>query len=140
LAKIEQAVTALTQAVQNTARTGFVPDRHSTAAGSDASVLRQEIAQILRDELRELRGAAGDGGDSLRAEILNAPENIEAYAQAREVVQVALSAGRWTDEDVHLLRQTFASLTDEQQQEMLQTLIPAMNRGEVAVETSGPPF
>jgi hypothetical protein len=143
LAKIEQAVTSLTHAVRHPAHAGVVPGRQVAATGSDERMLRQEVAQILREELRELHGCGEDSPSPMEnaaANLLNTPENIEAYAQARAVAQTALSVGRWTDEEVHILRQAFAHLTDEQRKETLQLLIPAMNRGELAVETSGPPF
>jgi len=145
LAKIEQTLATLTQAAQGAASASFVSDRRQTTTASASGMLRQEIAQILRDELRSLHVAGNDGNsssaeESSATEILNTPENIEAYTQAHEVVRVALSTRRWTDEDVEALWQTFAFLTNEQQKEMLQTLIPAMNRGEIAVETSGPPL
>jgi hypothetical protein len=119
LGKIDQAVTALTQAVQNTLHVDTVADRHDPAARADASALHQEIAQILRDELRKLRVAAGDGRDSPHAEILNTQENIEAYTRAHDVVRIALAAKRWTDEDAQELRQSIGYLTRVQQEEIL---------------------
>src|SRR5437870_4216581 len=146
LDRIERAVTALTGAVGDTARAGANPQGRLAGALPSETALRQELARILREELRGVLAAVGGGEDGARAKemaaakVLNTPENIEAYAKAHDVVRVALAARRWTDEDAQDLRQALASLTDDQREEILQLLFPAINRGEIVVDTKGPPF
>jgi hypothetical protein len=144
--RIERTLTTLAGAAGGAARAGSSLKGCSAEALPSERALRQEISQILREELWNVLTAAGAGTDGARAKelaaakILNTPENIEAYAQAHELVRAALSSGYWTDENVQELRQSLAYLTDEQREEILRILIPAINRGEVAVETSGPPL
>ena len=88
--------------------------------------------------LRSLREARAQ--EIANAQLRNTPENQAAYQNASSVVRTALAAKRWTDEDAHTLRETMGQLTREQHEELMELLLPAINRGELAVETVGPLF
>ena len=117
-----------------------------TAAAPNNTALCQDIARILRDELREVLALVNTEAENARIEeakiqeILNSPENREAYRGAHDLVQYALAAGRWTDDDAQALQAALPYLTQDQTIEVFEMLLPAMNRGEIAVETDGPPF
>ena len=74
------------------------------------------------------------------AQVLNSPENRAAYQSASDVVQAAVAAKRWTEEDKENFRPAFGLLTNSQRMELLNILAPAINGGEVRVEASGPLF
>jgi Arc/MetJ-type ribon-helix-helix transcriptional regulator len=112
----------------------------------NADVPRQALAQIIREELQLALTKGSPERDQARAQdiaiaqALNSPENREAYQSASDVVHAALAAGRWTEEDKRTFHDAFVQLTNDQRMEVMQTLAPAINRGEIAVETSGPLF
>jgi len=156
LDRVEQTLTTLAGAVGDAIQASARLEEHSARSAEPVrstpqalpseQALRQEIAQILREELWNVLAAAGAGADGVQAEdmaaakVLDTPQNVEAYTRAHEVVRGALASRYWADDDAQELRQSFASLTNAQREEILQILFPAINRGEIAVETSGSPL
>jgi hypothetical protein len=67
------------------------------------------------------------------------PQGVTA-GRGTDRVQYALTVGRWTDDDAQALQAALPYLTQDQTMEVSEMLLPAMNRGEIAVETNGPPF
>lgn len=145
LVQLEQAVTTLTHSLQRNSPQETLP---STCLSSQTNedVSRQAIAHIIREELRQALADATPESRRARAEeiaiaqALNSPENRAAYQDVSDVVRAALAAGRWTDEDAWTFRDAFVHLTNDQRTEVMQVLAPAINRGEIVVETSGPLF
>jgi hypothetical protein len=146
LVKLEQAVMALTQAVQSsqTKTTHPGPTRVTTPANPEIS--RQDLAQLIREEVRN--AVAQESPEAQRAKeeaiaeakILNSPENRAAYQSASSVVQTAVAAKRWTEEDKENFRAAFGQLTNNQRMELMHVLAPAINNGHVKVEVMGPLF
>jgi hypothetical protein len=128
------------------APTPSISTERCTAAAPNDTALRQDIARILRDELREVLAVVNTEAENVRIEeakiqeILNSPANREAYQGSHDLVRAALVAGRWTDDDAQALQAALPYLTQDQTMEVFEVLLPAMNRGEIAVETNGPPF
>ena len=146
LAKLEQAVMALTQAVQSnqTQITRPGPARETAPANDEAS--RQELAQAIRDEVRQAVADASPEAQRAKdeaiaeAQILNSPENQAAFQSASSVVTTAVAAKRWTEEDKETFRATFGQLTNTQRMELMNVLAPSINNGDVKVEVMGPLF
>jgi len=46
----------------------------------------------------------------------------------------------WTEEDKETFRAAFGLLTNDQRMELMNILAPAINRGEITVEVTGPLF
>jgi hypothetical protein len=146
LVNLERAVIALTQAVQNsqtkTARPG--PMQVTTLANSEVS--RRDLAQVIREEVRQAMAEASPENQRTReealadAKVLNTPENHVAYQSASSVVTTAVAAKRWTEEDKETFRAAFGALTNNQRMELMNILAPAINNGEVKVEVAGPLF
>ena len=146
LGKLEQAVTALTQALngKQTNNVRPAPTQVTVQASDEGS--RQALAQLIRDEVRRAVADASPEAQRAReeaiaeAEILNSPENRAAYQSASDVVQAAVAAKRWTEEDKEDFRAAFGLLTNDQRMELMNLLAPAINDGEVKVEVTGPLF
>jgi hypothetical protein len=146
LAQLEQAVTALTQALQVSQTNSASPEPPPVIAPANTDVSRQDLAQLIRDELRHALAQESPENQRTReetiaeAEILNSPENRAAYQSASDVVQAAIAAGRWTEEDKETFRTAFLRLTNSQRAELMNILAPAINNGEIKVEVTGPFF
>jgi len=148
LAKLEQAVIGLTQAVQSsqtkTARPE--PTHVATPAPANTEVSGNDLARIIREEVRNAVAEASPESQRAKdeaiaeAKVLNSPENREAYQSASSVVHTAVAAKRWTEVDKETFRAAFGALTNTQRMELMNTLAPAINNGEVKVEVMGPLF
>jgi len=146
LVKLEQAVATLTQAVQSSQTENARPEPTQVAVPASNEVSRQDLAQIIREEVRH--AVAQESPEAQRAKeeaiaeakILNSPENHAAYQSASSVVTTAVAAKRWTEEDKEDFRDAFGQLTNDQRMELMQILAPAINRGEITVEVTGPLF
>ncbi len=116
------------------------------ATPANPEVSRQALAQLIRDEVRQAVAEASPEAQRAReeaiaeAQILNSPENRAAYQSASNVVQAAVAAKRWTEEDKETFRSAFGLLTNNQRMELMNILAPAINNGEVKVEVNGPLF
>jgi len=146
LVQLEQAVTALTQARQVKQTTSAQPEPTRATMPANSEVSRQDLAQIIREEVRN--AVAQESPEAQRAKeeaiaeakILNTPENKAAYQSASSVVQTAVAAKRWTEEDKETFRAAFGQLTNNQRMELMNILAPAINNGDVKVEVTGPLF
>lgn len=100
LMKLEQAVTALTQAVQAGQTKGARPEPTRVTAPANTEVSRQDLAQIIREEVRNAVAQESPEAQRVKeeaiaeAKILNSPENRVAYQSASSVVQTAVAAKR----------------------------------------------
>ena len=112
-AKLEQAVMALTQALQVKQTHDARPEPTRVTAAANSEISRQDLAQIIREEVRN--AVAQESPEAQRAkeeaiaeaQILNTPENREAYQSASSVVTTAVAAKRWTEEDKETFRSAF---------------------------------
>ena len=146
LARLEQAVLALTHAVQNNQAKVVKSEPTKEPAPANSDVSRHDLAQIIREEVRN--AVAQESPEAQRAKeeaiaeakILNSPENKVAYQSASSVVQTAVAAKRWTEDDKEAFREAFGQLTNNQRMELMNTLAPAINNGHVKVEVRGPLF
>jgi hypothetical protein len=146
LAQLEHAVTALTQALQvsQTKNASSEPTRVAVQANDEGS--RQALARIIREEVRQAVAEASPEAQRAReeaiaeAQVLNSPENREAYQSASDVVHAAVAAKRWTEEDKETFRDALGLLTNNQRMELMNVLAPAINGGEIKVEVTGPLF
>jgi hypothetical protein len=118
---------------------GALPPSTTVAAAFDSPALRREIRQMLQEELRAF-ASTGAGSASPAAKPEPPPpsaESVAATEQAHRLLEAAATARRWTDRDREQLRVLLPQLTNEQRQEILTSLIPAVNRGDIKVETTG---
>lgn len=118
----------------------------SGGAGSrsvDGGASIDQIVAALRRELDRSARTTPPSEEEARAEqaaIEAKPENAPAQARAERVVSQALAARRWTMEDAQVLRESLGRLSPQQAGALLERLFPAVNRGEIEVETPGPLF
>lgn len=146
LVQLDQAVSALTHALEHPSSTDVHPETTCAASPSGDEVSRQSLAFLIREELRQ--ALANGTPESRRAKVeeiaiaqaLNSSENRAAYQSASSVVQAALTVGRWTDEDGRTFRDAFVQLTNEQRMEVMQLLASSIGRGAIMVDTTGPLF
>jgi hypothetical protein len=115
-------------------------------ASANGAVSRQDLAQIIREEVRNAVAQESPEAQRAReeaiaeAQILNSPENKAAYQNASSVVTTAVAAKRWTEDDKETFRAAFGQLTNNQRMELMNILAPAINNGHVKVEVMGPLF
>ncbi|MGQ0594738.1 MAG: hypothetical protein ACT4QB_19520 [Gammaproteobacteria bacterium] len=146
LVKLEQAVTALTEALQDRQTRDARPEPARAAVPANDEKSRQALAQMIREEVRQT--VAEESPEATRAreeaiaeaELLVSPENQEAYRSASDVVTRAVADKRWTEEDREMFRAAFGHLTRDQLMELTSILAPAVNDGEITVEMRGPLF
>ena len=146
LTQLEQAVMALTQALQVKQTNNASPEPTRVAAPANDEGSRQALAQLIRQEVRQAVADASPEAQHAReeaiaeAQTLNSPENRAAYQSASDVVHAAVAAKRWTEEDKETFRDAFGLLTNNQRMELMNMLAPAINGGEIKVEVTGPLF
>ena len=146
LVRIEQAVTTLTQALQDRQAKDARPEPARVAVPANDEESRQALAKIIREEVQLAVADASPEAQRAReeaiaeAQVLDSPENQAAYQSASDVVTTAVAAKRWTEEDKETFRSAFGLLTNDQRMELMNTLAPAINDGEITVEVMGPLF
>lgn len=144
--QLEQAVTTLTQSLERLGPPGALPEPTDAANGASPTAAQPALAAIIRAELRQALAQWTPGSRQARedeiaaAHLLNSPENRAAYQSAADVVRTAVAAKRWTDDDRRVLNDALGQLTEEQFLDVMEQLLPAINRGEISVETTGPLF
>jgi hypothetical protein len=110
----------------------------TSGGGIDTAALRQLVREAVREELNH----AEPGAHEPTAEPPAPPstDSEEARDKGLELVRAAHGTGRWTNGNVAELRKLLPSMTEAQRQEIFQTLLPALNRGELARDFTDSPF
>jgi hypothetical protein len=115
--------------------------RSDLPVGTCSAPSADEIRAIVSEELAHLESAWEHGAEELTD---TAPperdpvENDAAFVQANRLVDGAIAARVWGDEQAQDLRVLRRQLTPEQLDELTSKLIPAMNRQEVRVDAVRP--
>lgn len=118
----------------------------NTAINSDA--LRADIRRILHEELQLARQP-----EAVQRQVAEPPEVLAAAAaaaespqaqaaadQGRRIVDGALAARRWREQDVLAIRQVLPQMASADRDALLRDLMPAINSGRVALEAVGAIF
>jgi hypothetical protein len=97
------------------------------------------LRTLVREELRlaqERDASAPADAARTTAQVIDQldPAKFEAYQRAREVVEHALTAGSYAQDDQRTLRQNLDGLPAEVQQEVVLPLIRAANDGTVRLQ------
>ncbi|MBN8232151.1 hypothetical protein JYK02_32010 [Corallococcus macrosporus] len=105
----------------------------------DTSGLREEIRQILKEELRAATSAPTPAAPEPKLPEPT-PESMAAFSQGSALVEKAVATGRWSEAQRAELRPLLSQLTAEQRQEVIRTLVVNINSGKVKVDVVGAPF
>jgi hypothetical protein len=101
----------------------------------DVAALRAEIRAAVREE----RPAAAAPAEPTPHPV--AAADPAAADDARRIVTAARAARRWTQTDVLALRAVMPRLAPDEREEILSTLFPALNSGELRPDDDlGPPI
>ena len=120
------------------------PDSLAGVARSAQAPSLDDVRRVVREELAAARAPAG-GGSAAAAELAPTqaeptPTQVAAQQRARQLIDGAISRGRWGDADVDAMQGVFHQLTPEQQAEVLQQYAMAVNQGRLVPDTDRPPF
>ena len=110
--------------------------------------IKRVIKEAIKDELKELKNYI-DNNDDFRYVNNNDNKKIEpikrseetirlqeiAYKNGMDIVNNAIETGTWTESDAEEMRNNFHSLGKEQQEKIFSTLFPAINSGDINIET-----
>lgn len=128
----------LNQIDKNKKSINIANNRDVDASGQNK--FREEVLVLLKDELQEFFSALETGDLDLinarlngEADVLS-EESIQAFESAKQIVDAAIAVGKWTTEDVRQLQKSMPYLVKDQAEEVLSTLIPAINEGQIDVE------
>jgi hypothetical protein len=137
-----ETVLAKTSGIERSlAQLAGAPPRGCPAAGSqlDASALREEIAVAVREASKaEPSGGRKDADERAAAE--PTPENLEAFDQAKGILDNATTAGRWGEQDARALRPLLGRLSADEQRDIMRQLGVAINTGKLVPQMHGSPI
>jgi hypothetical protein len=129
---------------QLAARLAVLERGRSTATQCvDANELASKLQGIICDTAGARAATSPSPAPSHEAQPFEAKETQESlaiYDHLRTVVDRALRAKTWTDADYAEFRRSTPRLSPSQDEEITRTLVQAINSGELAVRTSGPPL
>lgn len=113
-----------------------------TVVGMDLSGMREELRQMLREELSTVVAQAPDDARAEKKQppAPPPPENAVAVEKVQRLLDDSLAAGRWSDTQVQQLRALRGQLTDAQYHELLRKLFAALNTQQLRMEGAGPPM
>lgn len=134
-ARLEEKIDALHATVFAATQSGAGAQAGGASADQVSAALRRELERAARRAPAPQEQAKAE-----QVAIEARPENAPAQARAERVVSQALAARRWTMDDAHALRESLAALSPQQGAALLEQLVPAVNRGEIELETPGPLF
>ncbi|MFY0527048.1 hypothetical protein ACN28I_29210 [Archangium gephyra] len=113
----------------------------ATLSANDSASLRAELARLVREELHpEPRAPSAEPPPELPRAETPAPEQLPLIQDTQRLVDSALSARRWTDQDAEAFRRLAPHLPDAQRRALMQQVVVAINEGRIQMETRGLPF
>ncbi|WP_164013083.1 hypothetical protein [Pyxidicoccus trucidator] len=110
--------------------------------GMDLSGLREELRQMLREELRTAVASADDGPvpEKEQTPLPPTPENVAAYEKVQRLVDDSLVSGSWGRTQIQELRKLRGQMTDAQYMELVRKLLMALSNQRLRLEDPGSPI
>ena len=104
---------------------------------ADNRLSEVELRRAVRQELAA--SGLGQAGASVQepAPPVRAPANPAVLDEGMRRVTQAIAQRQWTPDDAAALEQTLEAASPEQRAEILQTLVPALNRGDIKLTYRG---
>ncbi|MCE9668700.1 hypothetical protein LY474_12825 [Myxococcus stipitatus] len=112
----------------------------ATAPTVDTTRLSAELAQVLREELARASVTARPAPTPAPAPAEPTPQATRAHQQARQLLDDAVRARRWTTEDALAFRRALVDMTPTQRDEVIRRLVTSINSQSLDVQTQGAPF
>ena len=107
------------------------PRARASTRGWLAPVMRNQLRKavaMLKSDAERLTHGRGDEAALL------IPGNEDAFDKSSQRVEWSLSDGYWSEEDALALRLNLPKLTASQQEQLILTLIPAINSGAIVFD------
>lgn len=104
------------------------------------AIVREELARAGDSRAPSGVVAAGEHGDAAREPSAADVARDAAFGKARSVVDSALAAGVWTEDDRAAVRSAMTTLSREQVDELNRALVPALNEGRLRSTFAGFPL
>jgi hypothetical protein len=114
------------------ARFAAVPVR-ATLDAQERSAIAEAVARLM----------ASSAAPNARAPVeppRPSPVAVQARRDAEQILDSALSAGVWNEEDAIALRRVLPKLAEQDLDSVILAVTRALNEGQLAVGTHGPPF
>ncbi|MFY0569425.1 hypothetical protein ACN28E_37130 [Archangium lansingense] len=110
--------------------------------GMDLSGLREELRQMLREELSTAVVSADDARFPEKEQAPPPPtaENMAAYEKVHRMVEDSLASGSWGRAQIQELRTLRGQMTDAQYMELVRKLVAALNNQQLRLEEPGSPI
>jgi hypothetical protein len=132
-----------------TARDTGAPAAAQPACTPDWDAMRSEVKQAVREVLQEEpkaeahagaapAGTAGGGAVEAPKAPVETPDNKEAREAEAALLQTAIQAGRWTNQDVTKLRSLIPRLAPAERPKALAAISKAINDGQLQVDAVMP--
>lgn len=106
-------------------------------AGLDPSSVAAEVARQVAASLDE-RASAAQANAKVESE--PTPDNLLAFAAASRTLSRIVDSKHWTESDKSTMRRELSKVSPDQKAQLFQRMAIALNSGQVAVETRGPPL
>lgn len=116
------------------------PARPAVVALAEPTARRGEMAQLVREAVRAESAAAAATSAAAKAPPPPTPANLAAFDSGQRVVHRAFETGVWTEAARDQLQDLMVEMNGEGRANLLRRLIPALNRGDVRFDGSGPPL
>ncbi|GHG61866.1 hypothetical protein [Comamonas sp. JC664] len=102
--------------------------------------LKTELVQAVRDELALRSDEAAFDAETRAPAPEPSAQSLVALQEGHQLIDHAVRALRWTNEDRQTLRRAMVQMTHDQQVEVLRRLSTSLSGKEVDLQTQGAPF
>lgn len=141
----QKSIVALTErkSVVHDTKVNIRPADNSNA--SDQNQFLIDLTFALRTELQAFFTTLQSGDLDLLKAQLNGEldnqenDNVVEFNAARQIMEVAISTGKWTTDDANGLREWLPKLSSNQIEEVIGLLGSAIDNGEIELHTDGGP-
>ncbi len=96
-------------------------------------MLREELSRLLEERAQAARPTEGEPAPAAPAALT--PGNVTAMEKGQRVLNAALAARRWRDEDALEFRKWLGEMSPEQREQAMLQVVQAINSGQLAVES-----
>ena len=126
-----------------TTQTQGSPVEVSPAVSQPGTISIDDVRRVVREELVASKGRTAVAGQAASDMVEPPPPTsaqTAALARASSLLDSAISRRQFTDADVDALRAEFHQLSTEQQTEVMQRYVVAVNQGRIVPQSDRLPF